>query len=272
MLTGQTFETYRCSPKYFSPHQRFFYQTKPYTTPISNIRFVCCRQTMIWWQQTMVWPEQTMVCRQQTNEELSCIDSKYANQQSNAGRFSSCSASSDNAFQPLATAGKHKVDQKRRKTLVASVLCYKGLWLVNMHRCSQRANSRQSQKVYGFGRGGMGGGVTRLGASSFAFGRGRDLLGRRRRLLVCSVGRSPWAEAGFCVCPSPSLCFAPAGLRLSRRLWSCCSRCLPDAERRCAFPRRSPEVAVDFSGGVSPSGSASRGNSLPKSCSILRKA
>ena len=136
MLTGQTFETYRCSPKYFSPHQRFFYQTKPYTTPISNIRFVCCRQTMIWWQQTMVWPEQTMVCRQQTNEELSCIDSKYANQQSKAGRFSSCSASTDNAFQPLATAGKHKIDQKRRKTLVASVLCYKGLCWVNMHRCS----------------------------------------------------------------------------------------------------------------------------------------
>ncbi|WP_315022434.1 hypothetical protein [Alloprevotella tannerae] len=68
MLTSQTFETYRFSPKYFSPHQRFFCQTKPYTTPISNIRFVCCRQTMIWWQQTMVWCEQTMVCRQQTKE------------------------------------------------------------------------------------------------------------------------------------------------------------------------------------------------------------
>ncbi|WP_298951232.1 hypothetical protein [uncultured Alloprevotella sp.] len=95
--------------------------------PISNIRFVCCWQTMIWWQQTMVWSEQTMVCRQQTNEELSCIDSKYAKQQSKAGRFSSCSASTDNAFQPLATTGKHKIDQKRRKALVASVLCYKGL-------------------------------------------------------------------------------------------------------------------------------------------------
>ncbi|WP_314181913.1 hypothetical protein [Alloprevotella tannerae] len=36
--------------------------------PISYVRFVCCRQTMIWWQQTMVWCEQTMVCRQQTKE------------------------------------------------------------------------------------------------------------------------------------------------------------------------------------------------------------
>ena len=265
MLTSQTFETYRCSPKYFSPHQRFFCQTKPYTTPISNMRFVCCRQTI-------VCCHQIIVCRQQTKEGSSYIVSKYAKQQSKAGRFSSCSASTDNAFQPLATIGKHKVDQKRRKALVASVLCYKGLCWVNMHRCSQCANNLQIQVIYGLGRGGMGGGVTRLGASSFAFGRGRDLFGRRRRLLVCSVGRSPWAETGFCFCPSPSLCFTPAGLRLSRRLWSCCSRCLADAERRCALPRHSPEVAVGFSGGVSPSGSASRGNSLPKSCSILRKA
>ena len=36
--------------------------------------FVCCRQTMIWWQQTMVWCEQTMVCRQQTKRifEMGC--------------------------------------------------------------------------------------------------------------------------------------------------------------------------------------------------------
>jgi len=126
MLTSQTFETYRFSPKYFSPQQHFFYQTKPYTTPISNIRFVCCRQTIVCSHQTIVCCHQIIVCRQQTKEGSSYIVSKYAKQQSNAGRFSSFSASTDNAFQPLATIGKHKVDQKRRKALVAENACYKG--------------------------------------------------------------------------------------------------------------------------------------------------
>ena len=189
--------------------------------PISNIRFVCCRQTMVCSHQTIVCCHQIIVCRQQTKERSSYIVSKYAKQQSNAGRFSSFSASTYNAIQPLATTGKHKIDQKKKKSPCSKRSLLQGLMLGEYASLFATRESRQSQKVYGFGWGGMGGGVTRLGASSFAFGRGRDLFGRRRRLLVCSVGRSPWAEAGFCFCPSPSLCFAPAGLRLSRRLWSC---------------------------------------------------
>ncbi|WP_311355787.1 hypothetical protein [Alloprevotella tannerae] len=94
--------------------------------PISNIRFVCCRQTIVCSHQTIVCCHQIIVCRQQTKEGSSYIVSKYAKQQSNAGRFSSFSDSTDNAFQPLATIGKHKVDQKRRKALVAENACYKG--------------------------------------------------------------------------------------------------------------------------------------------------
>ena len=127
MLTSQTFETYRCSPKYFSPHQRFSAKQSLISHPISNVRFVCCQQTIVCSHQTIVCCHQIIVCRQQTKEGSSYIVSKYAKQQSNAGPFSSCSASTDNAFQPLATIGKHKVDQKRRKALVAENACYKGL-------------------------------------------------------------------------------------------------------------------------------------------------
>ena len=129
MLTSQTFETYRFSPKYFSPHQRFFCQTKPYTTPISNIRFVCCRQTIVCSHQTIVCCHQIIVCRQQTKERSSYIVSKYAKQQSNAGRFSSFSASTYNAIQPLATTGKHKIDQKKKKSPCSKRSLLQGLML-----------------------------------------------------------------------------------------------------------------------------------------------
>ena len=77
----------------------------------------------------MVWCEHTIVCRQQTKEGSSYIVSKYAKQQSNAGRFSLFSASTDNAIQPLATTGKHKIDQKRRKALVSKRSLLQGLML-----------------------------------------------------------------------------------------------------------------------------------------------